>query len=134
MVAMYPSIHPSIHDSLPSCAKGRIKRDRNTATLQIQQRLAVIGRGLYALDSSPSYPPLPLLTRAMLAFPTTTELLVPNTYTTANIIPLELVYQHVNNLLQANQRIAEARYLKSSCNMSLMSYYFCSTMSNTTTH
>ncbi|KAJ8657820.1 hypothetical protein O0I10_006347 [Lichtheimia ornata] len=39
----------------------------------------------------------------LLAFPTTTELLIPNTYTTANTVPIDLVSQHVNNLLQANQ-------------------------------
>lgn len=44
----------------------------------------------------------------LLAFPTTTELLIPNTYTTANTVPIDLVSQHVNNLLQANQHVTEA--------------------------
>lgn len=47
-------------------------------------------------------------TSMLLAFPTTTELLIPNTYTTANIVPNDLVSQHVNNLLQANQHVTEA--------------------------
>ena len=92
----------SMYDSLPSCAKGRIKRNRTVGPYKIQQRSNNQRWLDMAIMRNSIFNTCPFSFSFMFAFPTTTELLVPNTYTTANIVPEELVSQHVNNLLQAN--------------------------------